>query len=907
MKKIYTITTIIITLLVLAGCAKELEENVQKPEGPQTTGETMVLGAVLPDSPDSSASDAAATQSADTKTTISDNGDKTYSVLWKEGDAISVNGKTSKNINIDPNNAKSATFTLDVVDAPYCAVYPASVASGYTAATQSRGTAGQEGYVAAVPAQVTVTVPATQKYVANGIDPAAAIMYAYSTSETEPLQFKHAMAYLKLTVEGAAIKTIKVNGNHNEMMSGDFILSYNTTENVFVAKPESGTNKPKGNVSVKYLCGDTAIPAGTTMFIAIPAALYENGLTLTVIDDQNHYQVVKSLNPFAASAGSVYPTKVTFNSNEVYYEKGIYTVEDWNAFVASVSNGNDKWQADWEETIDEKTGVHLMADIYSSTNLPHPKTEVKWNGNFYGHNHIITHAGYEPLFVYIDTDGVIQDLKVAGKRVSNGTDTQATNDWTGSIAVWNYGKIENCENLMEITIGGNNTNAAGICRTNDGSIINCVNSGNITILEPSTSVYAAGICKNSTGTISGCKNNGTISVSDTKAAVDVAGIVAQYSTGTVTDCKNNGSLSVSNPGGAVNVAGIIAKYSTGTLTGCTNEKEGTISITGVNQNCIVAGIAQSVSGTNVSNLINEASLSIDAKLTAARTIYMGGVVANAEYDGVCSKITACKNSGLLSIHKEGKYVMKGGAIGGVVAAINAGAKGGTEGSTFTTLNRCSNSGQIKFIEDETGSVHYGYAVGGVLGRCVDIKDVHYLNLGYYTILRETENTGDITVYTANGQKLAFTNSGARQTYVGGLAGYVTGVSNADKACVRGKSNCVITVGSALGGDIAGGLVGGGAKLQIDTNPSAITTFKSYGEKPIGFVGAALGWTAQNSDVVILDATAEATYETGSVDPSAKGFAGVMNGKTITVTRCKYQGESVVAGDIYGNGTKNINN
>lgn len=898
--------------LAIAGCAKELEENNQVPkedpkeepkDDPKVEDGTMVLGAMLPDSPDASDYDAAV-QSADTKTTISDNGNKTYSVHWAEGDAISVNGKTSTDIQIGENK-KSAQFILPTVDAPYCAVYPAGAASGYVVATSESGNKGEEGYVAAVPAQVTVTVPATQKYISNGIDPNAAIMYAYSESASEPLMFKHAMAYLKLTVAGATIKTIKVNGNHNEMMSGDFILSYNTTENVFVAKNETGKDKPKGNASVKYECGDAGVAAGTPMFIAIPAALYDKGLTLTLVDADNHYQVVKSTLAFLAESGKVYTTPLTFNSNGDYYEKGIYTVEDWNAFVAAVSNGQDKWQADWEETIDGKTGVHLMADIYSSTNLPHPKTEVKWNGKFYGHNNTITHAGYEPLFVYIDTDGVIQDLKVAGNRESNGTDIKATNDWTGSIAVWNYGKIENCENLMEITLSGNNTNAVGICRTNDGSIINCINSGNITISEPSASVYAAGICRTNSGTISGCKNIGTISVSDTKAVVDVAGIVAQYSTGTVTDCNNNGGISVSNPGGAVNAAGIIAQYSTGTLTGCTNEKEGTISITGLDQNCIVAGIVKSVNGTNISNLTNEASLSIDANLTAIRTIYMGGVVANAEYDGVCSKITACKNSGLLSIHKKGKYVMKGGAIGGVVAAINAGAKG-TEGSTFTTLNRCSNSGQIKFIEDETGSVHYGYAVGGVIGRCVNIKDVHYLNLGYYTILRETENTGDITVYTANGQKVAFANSGARQTYVGGLAGYVTGVSNADKACVRGKSNCMITVGSALGGDIAGGLVGGGAKLQIDTKPSATTTFKSYEGKPIGFIGAALGWTASNSDIVILDATADATYETGSVAPSAKGFAGVMNGKTITVTRCKYQGASVVAGDIYGNGTKKIN-
>lgn len=912
MKRIYTITTIIMAALAIAGCAKELEENNQVPkedpkeepkDDPKVEDGTMVLGAMLPDSPDASDYDAAV-QSADTKTTISDNGNKTYSVHWAEGDAISVNGKTSTDIQIGENK-KSAQFILPTVDAPYCAVYPAGAASGYVVATSESGNKGEEGYVAAVPAQVTVTVPATQKYISNGIDPNAAIMYAYSESASEPLMFKHAMAYLKLTVAGATIKTIKVNGNHNEMMSGDFILSYNTTENVFVAKNETGKDKPKGNASVKYECGDAGVAAGTPMFIAIPAALYDKGLTLTLVDADNHYQVVKSTLAFLAESGKVYTTPLTFNSNGDYYEKGIYTVEDWNAFVAAVSNGQDKWQADWEETIDGKTGVHLMADIYSSTNLPHPKTEVKWNGKFYGHNNTITHAGYEPLFVYIDTDGVIQDLKVAGNRESNGTDIKATNDWTGSIAVWNYGKIENCENLMEITLSGNNTNAVGICRTNDGSIINCINSGNITISEPSASVYAAGICRTNSGTISGCKNIGTISVSDTKAVVDVAGIVAQYSTGTVTDCNNNGGISVSNPGGAVNAAGIIAQYSTGTLTGCTNEKEGTISITGLDQNCIVAGIVKSVNGTNISNLTNEASLSIDANLTAIRTIYMGGVVANAEYDGVCSKITACKNSGLLSIHKKGKYVMKGGAIGGVVAAINAGAKG-TEGSTFTTLNRCSNSGQIKFIEDETGSVHYGYAVGGVIGRCVNIKDVHYLNLGYYTILRETENTGDITVYTANGQKVAFANSGARQTYVGGLAGYVTGVSNADKACVRGKSNCMITVGSALGGDIAGGLVGGGAKLQIDTKPSATTTFKSYEGKPIGFIGAALGWTASNSDIVILDATADATYETGSVAPSAKGFAGVMNGKTITVTRCKYQGASVVAGDIYGNGTKKIN-
>ena len=867
MKRIYTITTIIITSLALAGCAKELEENVQKPEEPQTTGETMVLGAVLPDSPDSSASDAAATQSADTKTTISDNGDKTYSVLWKEGDAISVNGKTSKNINIDPNNAKSATFTLDVVDAPYCAVYPASVASGYTAATQSSGTAGQEGYVAAVPAQVTVTVPATQKYVANGIDPAAAIMYAYSTSETEPLQFKHAMAYLKLTVEGAAIKTIKVNGNHNEMMSGDFIMSYNTTENVFGAKPESETNKPKGNVSVKYLCGDAAIPAGTPMFIAIPATLYENGLTLTVIDDQDRYQVIKSLKPFSASAGKVYPTGISFSPTGTYIEGGIYTVEDWNAFVAAVNSGD--WSA-WKKTIDGKEGVHLMADIYSSTNLPRTNDKYlsgekkgntcMWDGTFYGHNHIITHAGFEPLFLHVGSEGVIQDLIVAGERTQN-----SLNGWTGSIVLNNAGEIRNCENRMNITLSGANTNAAGICRTN---------------------------------------------------------------TGTVVGCKNTGKITISNPTAAVNVAGIVmTSTDSGKLVNCTNE--GAITITGVNVNCIVAGVVQSVGGKNVSDLSNRAPVSIEANLTAAREIYMGGVAAK-EYSVTNEDKTVtyypvyfnkCSNSGALKITKSGTFHMKGGAIGGIVAAITSGSAG-KQGVNYTSFDNCSNSGSIAFYESERGDCpkegqHGAYAIGGILGRCVNVHSDGYYSLGkgYYTVVRNTcYNVGTIDVCTANGQAVAVGTTGARQTYVGAIAGFVDGGSTT--SVVRGNSTnqqCTIKVGSVSGGICAGGILGGGYKVNIDGGSNANVNFTVSDNsfitpQKVGYIGAVLGWAA--STVNITKTAASASFDfNDSLKASnfASGFAGVKTGVTLTVAAdCTYQGVKVETTDIYGGGTKKIN-
>lgn len=801
-------------VLAVAGCAKEIEGEIQAPEEQEDEAGTMVIGAELSDYPD--VDDV-------TKTLISDNGDKTYSVFWAKGDQILVNGETSTNIDIDPDNKKSASFTLPVVDAPYCAVYPAGL---YV--KDSYKTVKEDSTV------IEITIPSTQKYVEKGFDPNAAIMTARGEAGGG-LAFKHAMAYLKVSVTGTTVKSIRVNGNDNEALSGAYTISYSKSGIAFGPK-KNEKDKAIGNTSATISCGESGVASGTPVFIAIPAREYKRGLTLTIVNAENQYQVVHSMKTFTAVPGKVYPTAVDFKSAGTYLEGGIYTVEDWNGFVAAVNNGD--WSA-WKTTVDGQEGVHLMADIYSSTNLPRTNdkkttdgSKCEWDGVFYGHNHTITHAGTEPLFLHVGKTGKIMDLKVAGERIAN-----TNNGWPGVFVLNNSGEISNCESRVNITLEGKSTNASTICRSNNGKIINCKNTGKITIKNPTAEVKVGGI----------------------------------------------------------------TLYSSGTIIGCTNK--GAVNVTGVNVGCVVGGVAYAVSGS-AADLHNEGEISIDANLSAVRTIYLGGVIANAEYNGVCSKLSKCSNSGALSIHKKGKFVMRGGAIGGVVAAINAGKKG-AEGSTFTGFTNCSNSGNISFVEDETGD-NYAYAVGGVVGRCVNVKDVHYLNNGYYTVVRGAVNTGDIKVYTANGQKAALGNSGARQTYVGGIAGYMCGVSSTDKAIVRGKSTCTITTGSALGGDIAGGLVGGGAMLSIDTKPSATTIFKSYEGKPIGFLGAALGWVASKDYVSINGADVTATFELGAVVPVAKGFAGIGNtGKSLTITGCTYQGNAVTATDIYGGGTKTI--
>lgn len=853
MKKIFYTFMAMTAALSVVGCAKELEESAQTSgNAPEEESGYIVLGAYLPDSED---------PAGDTKTTISKNeGKSSYSVFWVEGDAISVNGKTSTAINIDKANRKNASFTLPAsVKAPYCAVYPAGAYIGgtYTAGTDT----------------LDIKVPSEQKYVKDGIDPNSAIMLAYS-KDGKTLGFSHAMAYLKLAVN-TDVKSVRINGNNNDAVSGTYKYSVSDKGDVdFMAQMNSLNKATTPNTSIVYSAGDDSfVPAGESMFIAIPAVLYQNGFTLTIVNKDNKYQVVKSNTdtPFEAVGGKVYPTTVTFKENGTYVDGGIYTVEDWNAFVAAVNSGD--WSA-WKKTIDGKEGVHLMADIYSSTNLPRTNDKYlegekkgntcMWDGTFYGHNHIITHAGFEPLFLHVGSEGVIQDLIVAGERTRN-----SLNGWTGSIVLNNAGEIRNCENRMNITLSGANTNAAGICRTN---------------------------------------------------------------TGTVVGCKNTGKITISNPTAAVNVAGIVmTSTDSGKLVNCTNE--GAITITGVNVNCVVAGVVQSVGGKNVSDLSNKAPISIEANLTAAREIYMGGVAAK-EYSVTNEDKTVtyypvyfnkCSNSGALKITKSGAFHMKGGAIGGIIAAINYGVYSSSkedQGVKYTAFDNCSNSGSIAFYESERGGCpkpenHGAYAVGGILGRCVGLNSAGYYNVatGYYTVIRVTcANTGTIDVCTANGQAVGNNTSGARQTFAGAIAGFVSGGTTT--SVVRGNTTnqqCAIKVGSVSGGICAGGILGGGYKVNIDGGSNANVNFTVSDNsfitpEKVGYVGAVLGWAA--STVNITKTAASASFDfNDSLKASnfASGFAGVKTGVTLTVAAdCTYQGVKVETTDIYGGGTKKIN-
>lgn len=444
------------------------------------------------------------------------------------------------------------------------------------------------------------------------------------------------------------------------------------------------------------------------------------------------------------------------------------------------------------------------------------------------------------------------------------------NAWPSVIVLNNAGEINNCESKVKFELSGSSTNAAGICRTNTGTIVNCRNSGSIKITEPTADVNVAGIALASSGTIKNCSNSGEIIIGD---------------------------------------------------------KEG-LEANGIDRNCIVAGVVQRASGV-VEELTNTADITINAKLTAMRTIYLGGVIANTETAdtdptfiktsaGVATNVQSCSNTGALKIVKSGAFQMKGGAIGGIAASVNS----GTSISDCTFFNNCKNSGNITFYESETylknTSTMGAYGVGGVLGRCVALKDDIdattkeaygcYYNMGgaCWTVIRkDCTNSGTIDVCVANGQPMTNGISGARQTYVGGIAGFVRSGS------VRGLNTerFTIKLGSDYGGICAGGILGGTCSAGIMDASVNVRFEASQNAKKIGFVGAVLGWTTSYCTI------SSSTSSTSSFDfPNNltssnfnSGFGGVKSGATINVQKgVKYNGGDVATTNLYGGGIKSVN-
>jgi len=206
-----------------------------------------------------------------------------------------------------------------------------------------------------------------------------------------------------------------------------------------------------------------------------------------------------------------------------------------------------------------------------------------FGGTFNGNNHIISnlsmaHEGSTyGLFRYIQTNGVVQNLKIEVDLQLTGTENRI-----GGIAGKNRGIIENCE--VSGCLNGK-SHIGGIVAKNEatGQIIDCHFEGTVTGEN-----FSGGISGENYGLIKHCTNTGSINTTVAPSTLHIEDISLQK----INDTEN--IIASTNSGG-------IAGFNRGIIEGCLNE--GIVGYHHVGYN--IGGIAGRQDGY-ISNSINKA-------------------------------------------------------------------------------------------------------------------------------------------------------------------------------------------------------------------------------------------------------------------------------------------------------------
>lgn len=317
----------------------------------------------------------------------------------------------------------------------------------------------------------------------------------------------------------------------------------------------------------------------------------------------------------------------------------------------------------------------------------------------------ITNKSDKPLFESIASDGYVNRVYVKSKQRDVATDEPTTptviaGGTFSPMCNVNNGTMKECHNKCKVTVTGN-VNLAGLCVTNNGSIIGGANEAQLI-----TGGNVAGICLNNNGEIQG---NFTLSVAVPQGQ-NIAGIAYNNNSGaTVKDCQVSSNIPVNSTG---NWGVIVFNNNTGaTIDNCTSTGAIVYTINGS-----VGGICNVNSGT-VKNCTNNVEL-------RGSQGNVGGIVATMN-DAAAEVYNCCTKTGFLY-----------GAIDALGLADNCGGIVGhlLKGKVYN----CYNASVV------TGATNSG----GMIGRLADDGDVDVQNCwsaqgkGFVGLYDGTASVGD---------------------------------------------------------------------------------------------------------------------------------------------------------------------
>ena len=203
----------------------------------------------------------------ETKTMLHKEGNK-YEVRWKTGDKISVNGVLSNAVSSEDNDQKNVDFTVEgSLSAPYNVLYPGTTSSSNV-----------------------ITIPATQNYVVNNIDGAAAASYGTAVKSGNKYNAKltNFCSIIRFALNGSAtLDRIELNALGGEKLRGNFTLA--TNDEGFTGEFSGGTAG-----TLTYDCNSLTLSGTDTyLYIAIPAQEYTAGMEALVYQTDGAFMRLK--------------------------------------------------------------------------------------------------------------------------------------------------------------------------------------------------------------------------------------------------------------------------------------------------------------------------------------------------------------------------------------------------------------------------------------------------------------------------------------------------------------------------------------------------------------------------------------------------------------------------------------
>lgn len=256
----------------------------------------------------------------------------------------------------------------------------------------------------------------------------------------------------------------------------------------------------------------------------------------------------------------------------------------------------------------------------------------------------------------------------------------------------------------------------------------------------------------------------------------------------------------------------LAQTNFGTVTSCENRMPMDIV---TDADFSFASLVESNAGT-MENCSNSAPVHISLPCSANRFCQVGGLALYASAEGKCGSFTGCSNSGEILIEKNAvaSSDLQKGAVGGIVSSVEDG-----DADNFTVFRECSNSGRIQLWENTWYNTPNGaYAIGGIAGRISGLTRDIAGNKSWYVSFDKAwhhvefvdcVNSAVIDVCCSNTSTVGKSMSGARQCYVGGIAGVAVGLAESP-ALFSGCTNTgqMNTGGSTKACTISGGIAGG---------------------------------------------------------------------------------------------------